>query len=261
MRKDPAKRAILYTVLSAHLFFLCYIHFNFAPNSKKSHKPLVVKTLSASPSPKEKTVAARTQGEPKPKAAKAPAPSPSPAPKKQAATKPPAPATPKKAPPIADKKLAATKKEKKKASVESVQDEKRAKMSKQLLQELEESFSKLEAKPEKKKGSSSKKMDLPEPVGSLHSEASSFAEPADAGEYHAALISYLHETLNLPEYGEVKIQLTLRQDGTVLNLLVLKTESEKNRKYLETSLLHLTFPRLQGSKKQETFVVTFCNEI
>jgi hypothetical protein len=83
-------------------------------------------------------------------------------------------------------------------------------------------------------------------------------------EYQESLIHYLQETLNLPEYGEVKIEVTLRQDGSVAHMVVVKAESEKNRKYLEAHLPKLKFPRLDepfSSKKQHTFVLTFCNEV
>jgi outer membrane biosynthesis protein TonB len=262
MRKDPVKAAILFTVLAAHCFFLFYMHAFFTPETKRPHKPLIVKTMAAAATPKEKIAAAPTaQGSsarkpvnPKPKES----PPPKPAPKKPQPTATPPPA--KKAPPIADKKLV---KEKKPQPKKPPVDDKREKMSQKLLQELEESLSKIEAKPEKKKGSS-KKYDLPSPIEAQKNQAfpsASTGEISDSSDYHATLIGYLKQTLNLPEYGEVKIQLTLKQDGSVVNLLVIKTESEKNRRYLETSLPHLRFPHLLENKKQETFIVTFCNEI
>ncbi|MBI2742294.1 MAG: flagellar hook-length control protein FliK [Chlamydiales bacterium] len=247
------KRAIVYTVLSAHLFFLFYIHLSFNPENKKSHKPLIVKTITPSAQPKEKSASpTRAVSQTKPKQSAPPASKPASTPKP---AKPPA----KKAPPIADKKLVQAKK---KAPVKPVQDEKREKMSQKLLQELEDNLSKLEPTPDKKRAAS-KKFDAPSPVapiGPLSIDASSRDASIDES-YEASLIGYLKETLNLPEYGEVKIQLTLKQDGSVVNLVVLKTESEKNRKYLEASLPRLRFPQLEGSRKQETFVFTFCNEL
>jgi hypothetical protein len=74
----------------------------------------------------------------------------------------------------------------------------------------------------------------------------------------------LHSSLHLPDFGAVKIELTLRQDGTVAKLKVLKTESEKNKQYLETHLVRLTFPYLKGAYAKQgefTFVLNFCNEL
>ena len=81
--------------------------------------------------------------------------------------------------------------------------------------------------------------------------------------YTDTLISHLHESLSLPDFGEVKIQLSLRQDGSVVKVIVLKARNEKNRQYLESNLPHLKFPRFDGAwanKKEYTFVLTFCNE-
>ena len=74
----------------------------------------------------------------------------------------------------------------------------------------------------------------------------------------------LHENLHLPDFGEVKLQLTLSQDGKVLKVVVLNTESEKNKSYLELQLPKMRFPRLEdpfANKSQHTFVLTFCNEL
>jgi hypothetical protein len=83
-------------------------------------------------------------------------------------------------------------------------------------------------------------------------------------DYTDILVEHLHQSLSLPDYGEVKIQLSLRQDGTVVKVIVLKTQSEKNKQYLESNLLRLRFPRFDGAyanKKEYTFILTFCNEL
>ncbi len=254
MRKDPAKTVILFTVLAGHCFFLFYLHAFFSPEPKRPHKPLIVKTITPAAAPVEKLATASPPSGPK-KTSEAPSKTQTPPKPKEKEQPKPSPAG-KKAPPIADKQLS---KEKKPVPAAKPQDDKRAKMSQKLLQELEDSLSKLEVKPDKKAGkkqSSSQKLDLPGPIDAMHSEGA--FGPSD---YLSTLVGYLKQTLNLPEYGEVKIQLTLKQDGSVVKLVVIKTESEKNRKYLETSLPHLRFPHLLENKKQETFIVTFCNEI
>ena len=73
------------------------------------------------------------------------------------------------------------------------------------------------------------------------------------------LVGFLHSSLNLPEFGEVTIQLTMKRDGTVARLVVLKAESKKNKAYLEQHLPLLKFPLILENEK--TFTLTFCNEI
>jgi type II secretory pathway component HofQ len=84
-----------------------------------------------------------------------------------------------------------------------------------------------------------------------------------ANDYVPVLTHFLHTALHLPDFGAVKMQLTVRRDGSVAKLLVLKTESEENRKYLETQIPLLRFPPLQGEyakSGEHVFVLTFCNE-
>jgi hypothetical protein len=258
MTKDPIQKKILTIVLCLHgAFLLLAILSPKAVTQKKPQKPLVVKTITPSAAPQEKMIQARAPSAPVSKIAKvekkeeAAAAKPTPPP----AQKP----TPKKAPPIADKKLV-KEKEKKNTPVKQAQEEKRERMSQKLLQELEESLNRLETKPEKKKGSG-KKQDFSKAIDPLNFGSGFGSEASDSGDYSGSLVGYLKQVLNLPEYGDVKIQLTVKEDGSFVNLVVLKAESEKNRKYLETSLPHLSFPPLKGKKKQETFTVTFCNEI
>lgn len=83
-------------------------------------------------------------------------------------------------------------------------------------------------------------------------------------DYVASLTRYLHTALHLPDFGQVKMQLTVRQDGTIVKLLVIKAESEENRKYLEKHIPLLHFPPLQGEYAKDnthTFVLAFCNEL
>lgn len=83
-------------------------------------------------------------------------------------------------------------------------------------------------------------------------------------DYVPVLTHFLHTALHLPDFGAVKIQLTVRRDGSVAKLLVLKTESEENKRYLETQIPLLRFPPLQGEyakSSEHVFVLTFCNEL
>lgn len=123
---------------------------------------------------------------------------------------------------------------------------------KELLEELEEAVAKIDEK--SKKVYSSPKLDVPQLMTTPEVGSFFVGEPS----YEESLVAHLHQSLNLPEYGEVKIQLTLHKNGSVAKLVVLKAESLKNKTYLEKNLPLLKFPHLE---KEETFVFTFCNEI
>lgn len=235
------EKKIAAVVIAVHLLLLVYINIAVTVPVKKATKPLVIKTLAAAPQEKMAAPPARKAA---PKTAVRV--------ESSSSTKKPT----DKAPPIMEKKLV---KEKKPSPVKKEQQEdKRERMSQKLLRDLEDSLAKLEAKPKKGAKNDPVQANLPAAISSLHLDE---PQEEEAGGYDTSLIGYLRQMLNLPEYGEVKLQLTLKRDGSFVKLVVLKTESEKNRKYLEASLPHLRFPQLEGNKKQETFVVTFCNEL
>jgi outer membrane biosynthesis protein TonB len=237
-------KAIRFIIVAVHLLFL--VMLVVAPKfsvEKKKPQPLLVKTLSMKPP--AVVAAAPTKPKPQKTAAAAAAPAPKkaapvqqkPAPKKESqAPK----AAPKKEPAIADKQLG-----KPKQPAPAKKPESRAKISDSLVKELEESIAKMDAPPAKK----SKAIALMP----LQIDVSS---PEDES-YVSLLVSHLHQALSLPDFGEVKIQLSLRQDGSVAKITVLKAQSEKNRQYLETHLPQIKFPRLE---KESTFILTFCNE-
>ncbi len=281
-KSNPLQSIVLSSVLIFHLIFV--IIMLTAPSSiqnKKKIKSIIVRTVAAKPLQKtaavEKKIIATAQTSPQQKkqtpvqpevkkseppkeqvkkeTAKPPVPAPAPV-QKQA----PKPAV-KKDPAIADKVLD---KSKQPAPQKSPPVENRAKISDSLLKELEESIAKIENKSDKQI-ISNKAPSVPKAARQivLQIDQDTGADNT-AGDYTDALISHLHRSLSLPEYGEVKIQLSLRQDGTVAKVIVLKTQNEKNRIYLESNLLNLRFPRFEGAlanKKEYTFVLTFCNEL
>ncbi len=260
--KNPVQRNIFFAVVFIHALFLFMILFcNPSLPPLKKHKPLIVHTVQ--PKPVQKITTLPTS---KPQAPSTPKPQPAPKPevKKQQTPAVAPPAVKKqlepKTPAIADKKLSSPQPtQKPKAAPEKA----RAKISDSLLKELEESIAKIETKSDKptisKKTISSSKAMAPI-VLQIDSQEEQSAETMS---YTDTLISYLHQELRLPDYGEVKIQLSLRQDGTVAKLSVLKAKNEKNRQYLESQLSRLRFPCFEGTlanKKEHTFVLTFCNE-
>jgi hypothetical protein len=160
--------------------------------------------------------------------------------------------TPKKEPAIADKTLSKVKK-----AATPTPAPPRATISEALRKELEESIAKIEQKSDKKIESPNRSKNRVDPVV-LRIDTES-----EESDYVGVLVAHLHQLLTLPEYGEVKIRLSLRQDGSVVKLTVLNAQSKENKRYLETALPHVRFPKLDGvyaNQKECDFILTFLNE-
>jgi outer membrane biosynthesis protein TonB len=125
-----------------------------------------------------------------------------------------------------------------------------------LLRELEETMAKLDDKKVVKKSRT-------QTASPLQSESYALETGRQPDNYQEMLVLHLHQSLHLPDLGEVKIQITLTPDGTCKKLQVLHAESQKNRQYLQEHLPRLHFPPLNGTseKKESTFILTFCNEL
>jgi hypothetical protein len=83
-----------------------------------------------------------------------------------------------------------------------------------------------------------------------------------APSYSEFLIAYLQESLDLPEYGEVKIKLTINREGNLLDSAVLASENPKNSEFLKNRLPELTFPCFNDfgvDEKNLTFTISFRN--
>jgi len=227
-RKNPLQNLILCIIVAIHFIFLLILlispTFVFR---KKEHKALIVKTIAIKPPVKaaavEKKSASPRAATPIQKAAAPPVkkeitkPQPpskkeAPMPKATAALKP-APAS-KKEPAIADKQLSKPKQTPPVKKNPAQQN--RAKISDSLLKELEESIAKMDNKKSVSKPISASKALAPVPlqIDLLTPDSSELEE--EASDYTARLIAHLHQALQLPDYGEVKIQLSLRQDGSVV---------------------------------------------
>jgi len=245
-------------------------------HKKKTQQKLVVKTFQAPP----KTSLQEKKKQPSPPKAVAAAPSKPAAPKNTVAL---TPVQPKPAVPIV-KKAAPTPKPatKPKTTPSSIkpapakqppirQEPKSSSTNlhvpKELLEELEERIAKIETKRDKIRATAD--IAIPKSIDSSFSkETIEYSQENDAidelNNYSEFLVAYLQQHLHLPDFGEVKVEISLRQDGNIEKYVVLKTESEKNRKYLEERLPALRFPEFKGkglSKSRQTFVLTFCNEI
>jgi len=70
--------------------------------------------------------------------------------------------------------------------------------------------------------------------------------------------------LRLPDYGDVKVNLTLDRTGKVFKISVINAESVANRKYIEKALPEMSFPEFGtnfASAAEYTFAITLSNEI
>lgn len=82
--------------------------------------------------------------------------------------------------------------------------------------------------------------------------------------YHQELISRLKLQLKLPDYGEVKVKLTLERSGRVAKVSVIAAESSKNRAYIEKKLPDMNYPSFGSNfpeHSQYTFVLVLSNDL
>jgi hypothetical protein len=126
----------------------------------------------------------------------------------------------------------------------------------EIWNEIDQALAKIEAKSYSKERPL---LDLPKPLGLVGESVQTLPQETPDENIESRLVSFLHETLQLPEVGEVQVQLTIKQDGTISEVVVLSGESQKNKLYLQKYLPHLQLPMQFDQEK--TWVVTFYNEI
>lgn len=128
-------------------------------------------------------------------------------------------------------------------------------ISQALAKELQENIAKIHQKSDK----DWPKVALSAPgfVHNLKIDLSS-----EGSKYEGTLVGKLQSALDLPEIGEVEIQLTLRCDGHFASMQVVKSESNLNSSYLANQLKLVHFPPFTGEllgAETHTFTLTFCN--
>ena len=129
------------------------------------------------------------------------------------------------------------------------------------LQKIQKSIAKIKEENDKI-GKKSKLKDPPK-ISFNHTASKSEIDKVTDDAYATSLANYLQMHLQLPDIGEVKIQLTLLENGTVEKIVVLSAKSERNKKRLEEDLPKLILPALpkkRAPSRAETFILTFCNE-
>jgi len=75
----------------------------------------------------------------------------------------------------------------------------------------------------------------------------------------SGIIEYLFELLELPENGKVLVELKLNPKGSITEVQVLESESEKNRTYLLEALKGLSLPFESKEKIPSSLKVCFSN--
>lgn len=81
--------------------------------------------------------------------------------------------------------------------------------------------------------------------------------------YRDELAGRLKLSLRLPEYGDVKVNVTLNREGKVVKLVIVNAESQANCKYIEKTLPGVSFPAFGNnfaSAAEYTFSITLSNE-
>lgn len=223
------------------------------PKAQPAPKKEVAKPApKASPKPKEPAV----KKEVKPKAAEKPAPKPAEAAKSNEAQQ-------------AAEKLKQQALEQQRVK-EAAQQAERQRQRK-LLADAEERIAKIGAghgKVDPGKSSKLASVALPSALSSLHIDAlpdTPGAAPLSFKEasYRDELAGRLKLLLRLPEYGDVRVKLTLERSGKVSKVVVESSASKANGKYIEKTLPGLTFPPFGtnfGNEAHYTFSITLSNE-
>ena len=81
--------------------------------------------------------------------------------------------------------------------------------------------------------------------------------------YRDELAGRLKLLLRLPEFGEVKIKLTLSRAGKVAKVSIVSAESAANRTYIEKTIPTLSFPSFGnnfGTLPEYTFLISLSND-
>lgn len=106
----------------------------------------------------------------------------------------------------------------------------------------------------------------------LLSKSSSLIVPKDVPEvcsgeeykisYGEKIVGFLQNSLELPEFGEVKVDLELNGLGRIIRVEIIEAKSKKNGEFLKKRLLELDLPCFNDEKKSDAihkFTITFKN--
>lgn len=103
---------------------------------------------------------------------------------------------------------------------------------------------------------------IPSKISSLQIDSLADENLGDAN-YRDEIAAYLKYQLKLPEYGEVKLRLTLARSGLVSKIEVLQSKSSLNKNYVEMQVPNLKFPsfgNLFNQANQYSFTILLKSE-
>lgn len=288
--QDHSLSKIAPAVIAAHLLFLFFLIYYSpsAPPLKMQHKKLMVSTIKLTPkpapvtSPPPQAVQQSAQQARQEEPAKEPPP---PQPVVASPPKPPPPAVkpkpqpavqPKKAQPAkkaAPKKAAAPKPKAppEKPKPVSTKKETAPKINEQqiaLLSKAKEKIGKINTSSDKMSATTALSIAVPSQIDSLSIDTLKIDSPPTMGSqeiaYRDELAQRLKLQLKLPEYGSIKLKLTIAKNGKVKKVLILNSESQLNKQHVEKTLPLLSMPPF-GSQfngaEEYTFTINMSNDV
>lgn len=160
---------------------------------------------------------------------------------------------PQKSQPAAEKKaaapmIAAPKQEKKIATPAKIKPAPKN----NALKEIADSFDAITSEPKKKTVRPA--LNVPVKAASKLQEA---AVEDDDATYEEYLIAFLQSALDLPEFGEVKMEIEIDSYGKLVDCKIVESKSRKNAEFLRKEIVSLNFPVPLGSHK---FTIVFRNK-
>jgi|GEM_PF-1560843 len=87
--------------------------------------------------------------------------------------------------------------------------------------------------------------------------------PQELG-YCEELVAQLRLKMRLPDFGEVRVELTVDREGNITQVKVLSSQSEANRAYVEAIMPQLTLPPFGKnfrSEKKHRFLLALANDV
>lgn len=126
-----------------------------------------------------------------------------------------------------------------------------------VLEEMESHLASLEKKEAVFVGASS--LPLPKTVQTLPKEEKCTLMDFEYGE---VLVSFLQNALELPEFGEVVVDLDVDPAGRLIRFDIVEAKSKKNGDFLKKRLPELVLPCFNGPEKSyavRNFTITFKN--
>lgn len=242
-KANPRQAAVVVLVLGAHISLLVYAHSTLiiALPDRPIHKTRVHTVRIQKPKPVAKPRPVPRKAPPKPVAKKTP---------------PPKPVEKKPAPPKPVAKKPAPQPKPEKQVVRSAIPDKRRQ---ELLKQIEESIEKIDKSSHKY--SSDPVPEVPKTLGPLSIDKE--PEP-QVSAYQDELVSRLQLMLRLPDYGDVRVRLTLGRDGSVKRVEIVSSESLTNSAYVKDTLPSLRFAAFGSQykgEKEHIFLLTLTNDM